>query len=137
MLAGQSPADVARMLASHRVDVIGVNCGVGPQSTLDAVSQMALPLFAAPLGHAERWCAQSPRRPLPLLLHMPEYFGEYTRHFVGAGVRLIGGCCGTTPAHVAAMRQALAEGAADTSPMIAFSAPGSMAPPATTPSRPP
>jgi methionine synthase I (cobalamin-dependent)/5,10-methylenetetrahydrofolate reductase len=122
MLAGQSPADVARMLASHRVDVIGVNCGVGPQSTLDAVRQMALPLFAH-LSAMPNAGAPSRLEGRYLYFSTPEYFAEYARHFVGAGVRLIGGCCGTTPAHVAAMRQALTEGAADTSPVVAFSAP--------------
>src|SRR5262249_41836432 len=38
----------------------------------------------------------------------PQYFGEYAHRFVEAGVRLMGGCCGTTPAHIAAMRDALA-----------------------------
>ncbi len=37
----------------------------------------------------------------------PEYFGEYARRFVEAGVRLVGGCCGTTPDHIRAMRRSL------------------------------
>jgi homocysteine S-methyltransferase len=121
MLAGQSPAEVARTLASHRVDVIGVNCGVGPQSTLDAVGQMALPLFAQ-LSAMPNAGAPSRLEGRYLYFSTPEYFGEYTRHFLGAGVRLIGGCCGTTPAHIAAMKQALAEGADDATPTITFSA---------------
>ena len=122
MLAGQTPAEVARMLASHRVDVIGVNCGVGPQSTLDAVGQMALPLFAH-LSAMPNAGAPSRLEGRYLYFSTPEYFAEYTRHFVGAGVRLIGGCCGTTPAHVAAMRQALVEGADSATPTITFTAP--------------
>lgn len=122
MLAGQTPAEVARLLASHRVDVIGVNCGVGPQSTLDAVGQMALPLFAH-LSAMPNAGAPSRLEGRYLYFSTPEYFAEYARHFAGAGVRLIGGCCGTTPAHITAMRQALAEGAADSTPTIAFTAP--------------
>src|SRR5829696_7126544 len=112
LLTGENPADVARLLASFQVDVIGVNCGVGPQSTLDAVRQMALPLFAQTSAMPN---AGAPSRLEGRYLYFstPEYFAEYARRFVDAGVRLIGGCCGTTPAHVAAMKQALAEHAAD------------------------
>src|SRR5688572_27004413 len=122
LLTGESPADVARLLASFQVDVIGVNCGVGPQSTLDAVRQMALPLFAQTSAMPN---AGAPSRLEGRYLYFstPEYFAEYARRFVDAGVRLIGGCCGTTPAHVAAMKQALTEQAADAPPTIAFSAP--------------
>jgi methionine synthase / methylenetetrahydrofolate reductase(NADPH) len=122
LLTGESPADVARLLASFQVDVIGVNCGVGPQSTLDAVRQMALPLFAQTSAMPNAG-APSRQEGRYLYFSTPEYFAEYTRRFVDAGVRLIGGCCGTTPAHVAAMKQALTEQAADAPPTIAFSAP--------------
>jgi homocysteine S-methyltransferase len=122
LLTGEGPADVARLLASFQVDVIGVNCGVGPQSTLDAVRQMALPLFAQTSAMPNAG-APSRQEGRYLYFSTPEYFAEYTRRFVDAGVRLIGGCCGTTPAHVAAMKQALAEQAADAPPVIAFSAP--------------
>jgi homocysteine S-methyltransferase len=130
LLTGEGPADVARLLASFQVDVIGVNCGVGPQSTLDAVRQMALPLFAQTSAMPN---AGAPSRLEGRYLYFstPDYFAEYTRRFVDAGVRLIGGCCGTTPAHVAAMKQALTERAADAPPTIAFSAP------ATAPAAPP
>jgi methionine synthase / methylenetetrahydrofolate reductase(NADPH) len=135
LLTGESPAEVARLLASFQVDVIGVNCGVGPQSTLDAVRQMALPLFAQTSAMPN---AGAPSRLEGRYLYFstPEYFAEYARRFVDAGVRLIGGCCGTTPAHVAAMKQALAEQAADAPPTLllsghaAFSAPASPPPPA-------
>jgi len=129
LLTGENPADVARLLASFQVDVIGVNCGVGPQSTLDAVRQMALPLFAQTSAMPN---AGAPSRLEGRYLYFstPEYFAEYARRFVDAGVRLIGGCCGTTPAHVAAMKQALSEQAADAPPTIAFSAPPAPPPPA-------
>ena len=127
LLTGENPADVARLLASFQVDVIGVNCGVGPQSTLDAVRQMALPLFAQTSAMPN---AGAPSRLEGRYLYFstPEYFAEYARRFADAGVRLIGGCCGTTPAHVAAMKQALAEQAADAPPTIAFSAPPAATP---------
>jgi homocysteine S-methyltransferase len=122
LLTGESPADVARLLASFQVDVIGVNCGIGPQSTLDAVQQMALPLFAQ-LSAMPNAGAPNRLEGRYQYYSTPEYFAEYARRFVDAGVRLIGGCCGTTPAHVLAMKQALAEQATDAPPKITFSAP--------------
>lgn len=121
LLTGEAPVDVARLLASFQVDVIGVNCGVGPQSTLDAVQQMALPLFAQ-LSAMPNAGAPSRMEGRYVYYSTPEYFGEYARRFADAGVRLIGGCCGTTPAHIAAMKKALAEQAADAPVKIAFSA---------------
>src|SRR5215207_8005586 len=120
LLTGENPSDVARLLATFQVDVIGVNCGVGPQSTLDAVRQMALPLFAQTSAMPN---AGAPSRLEGRYLYFstPEYFAEYARRFVDAGVRLIGGCCGTTPAHVAAMKRALAVQAPDAPPKITFS----------------
>jgi homocysteine S-methyltransferase len=117
LLTGEGPADVARLLASFQVDVIGVNCGVGPQSTLDAVQQMALPLFAQ-LSAMPNAGAPSRLEGRYLYFSTPEYFAEYARRFVDAGVRLIGGCCGTTPAHITAMKQALAEQAEDAPPTL-------------------
>lgn len=122
LLTGESPADVARLLASFQVDVIGVNCGIGPQSTLDAVQQMALPLFAQ-LSAMPNAGAPNRLEGRYQYYSTPEYFAEYARRFVDAGVRLIGGCCGTTPAHVLAMKQALTEQATDAPPKITFSAP--------------
>jgi methionine synthase I (cobalamin-dependent)/5,10-methylenetetrahydrofolate reductase len=121
LLTGEGPGDVARLLASFQVDVIGVNCGVGPQSTLDAVEQMALPLFAQ-LSAMPNAGAPSRLEGRYLYYSTPEYFAEYARRFASAGVRLIGGCCGTTPAHIAAMKQALAEQVVDAPPSIAFTA---------------
>ena len=121
LLTGETPADVARLLTSFQVDVIGVNCGVGPQSTLDAVQQMALPLFAQ-LSAMPNAGAPSRLEGRYLYFSTPEYFAEYARRFVDAGVKLIGGCCGTTPAHVAAMKQALTEQADAAPKTIAFSA---------------
>jgi homocysteine S-methyltransferase len=116
-LAGQSPARVARVLATAGADVIGCNCSVGPAGILDAVQEMQATLRG--LG-AERdgppYLAAQPNAGLPtrieqrfIYVSTPAYFADYARRFVGAGVRLIGGCCGTTPRHIAAMRAALDE----------------------------
>jgi methionine synthase / methylenetetrahydrofolate reductase(NADPH) len=108
MLTGEGPAEVARVLAGHQVDVIGVNCGVGPQSTLDAIREMALPLFAR-LSAMPNAGAPTRQEGRFVYVSTPEYFAEYARRFVDAGVTLLGGCCGTTPQHIKAMRAALDE----------------------------
>jgi methionine synthase / methylenetetrahydrofolate reductase(NADPH) len=108
-LAGATPADVVNALAALRVDAVGVNCGVGPQAALEAIQHMRLltqtPLSAMPnAGHPT---TQGGRQ---IYVATPEYFADYTRRFVEAGVSIVGGCCGTTPAHIAAMRVALGRG---------------------------
>jgi methionine synthase / methylenetetrahydrofolate reductase(NADPH) len=111
-LAGATPDAMVALLDELRVDVLGVNCGVGPQTALDAIQQMRsltrTPLSAMPnAGHPT---TQGGRQ---IYVSTPEYFAEYARRFSEAGVAIIGGCCGTTPAHIAAMRSALPrEGAA-------------------------
>lgn len=107
-LTGVGPREVAAALSELRVAVAGTNCGVGPQLALDVVQQMAvqrdLPLSALPnAGFPSRVEGRY------LYFSTPEYFAEYARRFAQVGVSLIGGCCGTTPAHIAAMRRALDE----------------------------
>jgi homocysteine S-methyltransferase len=117
-LSGQSAVRVAAVLGDLGVDVIGANCSVGPIATLDALQEMitatkdldgstdtASPLFSA-----------QPNAGLPtrignrfFYVATPDYCADYAVRFAQAGVRLIGGCCGTTPHHIAAMRKALDE----------------------------
>jgi methionine synthase I (cobalamin-dependent)/5,10-methylenetetrahydrofolate reductase len=104
---GQTPEGVAQTLDLLGVDVIGANCGVGPQGTLRVVERMARvterPLVAQPnAGLPEKVAGRL------LYLSSPEYVAEYAVKMARAGVHLVGGCCGTTPAHIAAMAEALA-----------------------------
>ncbi len=107
-LLGYAAAEVALALARLDVDVIGVNCSGGPAQVLRLLAEMKeavpnLPLAAAPnAGWPEH--RDSGRVFYPAT---PAYFGDYARAFVEAGARLVGGCCGTTETHIAAMRQAL------------------------------
>jgi homocysteine S-methyltransferase len=105
-LTGRTPSEVAAALAELDVQVFGVNCGLGPQLALDVIRQMRAP--------AECYLSAQPNAGFPSRLEgrfiyysTPEYFAEYARRFAEAGVHLIGGCCGTTPSHIAAMRRAL------------------------------
>lgn len=103
---GESPETVVDRLSAAGADVIGANCSVGPKPMLEAVSRMARPgaiLAAMPN-------AGLPQSVEGRLLYMAsaEYFGKYARRFVKAGVRLLGGCCGTTPEHVRQMKREVA-----------------------------
>lgn len=114
-LANQTPFEVARTLRDLHVEVIGVNCSIGPQGTLDIIKQMAVILDGD--TRAQRpWLAAQPNAGLPgridgryVYLSTPAYFADYAVRLAEAGVTLIGGCCGTTPAHIAAMAKALSE----------------------------
>jgi methionine synthase I (cobalamin-dependent)/5,10-methylenetetrahydrofolate reductase len=111
-LAGQTPARVAFALAELGANVVGANCSVGPSGTLDVVEEMAVAAQRLP----QVALSAQPNAGLPsrieqrfLYVSTPEYFADYAQRFAAAGVRLIGGCCGTTPRHILAMRQALGD----------------------------
>jgi homocysteine S-methyltransferase len=127
--SGSTPSEAARALAGMGVDVIGTNCSIGPAGTLDAILEMVMSLGSAGEATAEAdsgvispasakkpiWFSAQPNAGLPARVEnrflygsTPGYFAEYARNFAEAGVTVIGGCCGTTPAHIAAMRDALA-----------------------------
>jgi methionine synthase / methylenetetrahydrofolate reductase(NADPH) len=117
--SGSTPSDAALALLGMGVDVIGTNCSIGPAGTLDAIEEMMASLRSQRNDGSPHtkpvWFSAQPNAGLPTRVEnrflygsTPHYFAEYARHFAEAGVRLIGGCCGTTPAHIAAMRDALA-----------------------------
>jgi len=106
-LAGQTAREAVERLRGLGIAVLGTNCNLGPQATLDTVEELArlssgLPLSAQPN-------AGLPRRVAGRFLYGagPEYLADYARRYADAGATLIGGCCGTTPAHTRAMRAAL------------------------------
>ena len=109
---GHTPEQVVHFLRDLNVDVIGVNCSVGPALVLRVIqrmrkalgSQNGMPLSAQPNAG---WPTRTGER----LMYQatPDYFGEYGLAFVEAGAAIIGGCCGTNPGHVAAMRAALSD----------------------------
>ncbi|NCP96153.1 MAG: bifunctional homocysteine S-methyltransferase/methylenetetrahydrofolate reductase [Nitrospirae bacterium CG2_30_70_394] len=103
---GTPAEEFARALDQAGAEVIGVNCSVGPAPMLETIERIAAvtgrPLSAQPN-------AGLPRNVDDRLIYMssPEYFAEYARNFVRAGVKIVGGCCGTGPAHIRAMRSAI------------------------------
>ena len=110
-LDGSTPETFTPRLEEWGADVIGCNCSVGPVDMLDAIERVrqltALPLAAQPNAGVPR--SVEGRN---IYLCSPEYMASYARKFVTAGVRLIGGCCGTTPDHIRVMKSALRVGEA-------------------------
>src|SRR5262245_31789262 len=110
-LDGSTPETFTPKLEEWGADVIGCNCSVGPVAMLDAIERVractSLPLSALPNAGIPR--SVEGRN---IYLCSPEYMASYARKFVAAGVRLIGGCCGTTPDHIRMMKSALRAGEA-------------------------
>ena len=110
-LAGVHAGDAVDRLCSLGVVAAGANCGLGPQAALAALGEMSanangLPLTAQPnVGLPSR---SGGRIVYPHAT--PDYFAEFAARARSQGAKLIGGCCGTTPAQIAAIRAAVEEG---------------------------
>lgn len=104
---GDGPEKVARTLLQAGADVIGVNCSGGPAQLLRLLKAMHAAAPAAKLWVKPNagWPEQVGGR--IMYPADPEYFGDYALAFCEAGANIVGGCCGTTPQHIAAMRAAL------------------------------
>jgi len=103
---GTLPEDFTRQLDEWGADVIGLNCSVGPAIVLETLERMA-PLTTRKLSAL-------PNAGLPrtvdgrnFYLCSPEYMASYARRFIETGARLVGGCCGTTPEHIRAIKAAV------------------------------
>ena len=106
-LGGETPREVATVLSALPVAMVGTNCTIGPQRMLtvaeDLVRYASVPVSAQPN-------AGQPRRTGPRSFEFSidgDYFARYFRRFADAGVSLVGGCCGTTPAHIRAAADAV------------------------------
>jgi len=99
---GVTVEDVAQSLDAFGADIIGLNCSVGPQIILDAIEKM-VPVTRRKLSAQPN--AGMPRDVSGRSMYMasPEYMATYAHHLVQAGAKIVGGCCGTTPEHIAAM----------------------------------
>ncbi|MCU0489841.1 MAG: bifunctional homocysteine S-methyltransferase/methylenetetrahydrofolate reductase [Anaerolineales bacterium] len=113
-ILGDAPARVALQLYESGADAIGVNCSGGPAQIWRILRQMRQALAAQTDVTQMPYFSVMPNAGWPeqvggriMYPANPEYFGEYALAFCEAGARIVGGCCGTTPQHIAAMRQAL------------------------------
>jgi len=102
-LDGSTPEQAAHRLTAAGADAIGCNCSVGPATVLTAIERMrpetALPLVAMPNAGMPRNIEGR-----NIYLTSPEYLARFARKAIRAGANWVGGCCGTTPAHIRAMR---------------------------------
>ena len=124
---GVGAAEAARRLGELDVAAVGTNHGAGPHAALTAVAAMegcGLPLAALPnVGLAS---LSGGRVIFPHAT--PDYFGEFAAQAVALGARIVGGCCGTTPAQIEAIRDALATGREPADPFVADERELSLAP---------
>ncbi|HWQ04721.1 MAG TPA: bifunctional homocysteine S-methyltransferase/methylenetetrahydrofolate reductase [Longilinea sp.] len=106
-LLGDDPVKVARTMHAYGADVIGVNCSGGPNQLLrilKAMQEAVLDGHFSVMPNAG-WPQQVGGR--IMYPAEPEYFGEYALSLWNAGATVLGGCCGTTPEHIASMAHAL------------------------------
>jgi methionine synthase I (cobalamin-dependent)/5,10-methylenetetrahydrofolate reductase len=105
-LDGAAPDAFVPEIERHGADVVGVNCSVGPAAMLETIERMA--------GVSRSRLSAQPNAGRPreiegrnIYLCSPEYMASYARRFINAGVRLVGGCCGTTPEHIRHIKMAV------------------------------
>ncbi len=96
---GTSPEVFTPRLDQWGADVIGLNCSVGPQTILEAIEKMR--------QHTSRKLSAQPNAGMPrdvqgrqMYMCSPEYMAKYAKRLINSGVKLVGGCCGTTPEHI-------------------------------------
>ena len=100
---GTDTETFTREMDSWPVDAIGLNCSVGPKAALETVEEM--------MGYSQKPMSVMPNAGVPqrvegrnIYLCSPEYMAQYARRMLWSGVRIIGGCCGTTPEHIKLIR---------------------------------
>jgi methionine synthase / methylenetetrahydrofolate reductase(NADPH) len=110
-LDGTPPEKFGPELVRRGAHVVGVNCSVGPAAMLETIERINAavdaPLAAQPNAGKPRHIEGR-----TIYLSSPEYMASYARRFSATGVRLVGGCCGTTPEHIRLMKLAVGAGAA-------------------------
>src|SRR5947207_4011065 len=106
MLFGATPEVFTTKLASWGANVIGLNCGVGPAIVLNAIEKMR--------ALTDKKLSAQPNAGLPrdvggrqIYMCSPEYMAEYSRRIIQAGASFVGGCCGSTPAHIKMIADAI------------------------------
>ncbi|MBN1900909.1 bifunctional homocysteine S-methyltransferase/methylenetetrahydrofolate reductase [Candidatus Sumerlaeota bacterium] len=103
---GFTPNQVVSELSKTPIQAVGFNCSVGPAGMLEAVQAArgatSLPLSCQPnAGFPQKIEGRT------LYLATPEYFAEFTKRFIQSGVNIVGSCCGSTPAHTRAIKNAV------------------------------
>ncbi|MEK6795592.1 MAG: homocysteine S-methyltransferase family protein [Spirochaetota bacterium] len=106
-MMGVSPADAARELVAAGADIIGTNCGNGIRGMIDVVTEMRTVDTATPvLVHANAGLPKNVNG-VDVFPETPEEMASQIPALLKAGANIVGGCCGTTPAHIRAMKKAV------------------------------
>ena len=105
-LDGVAPERFVPELQQQGANIVGLNCSVGPAAMLETIERMAQ---VASVRLSAQPNAGSPREVegRNIYLCSPEYMASYARRFINNGVRLVGGCCGTTPDHIRQIKTAV------------------------------
>jgi methionine synthase / methylenetetrahydrofolate reductase(NADPH) len=105
-LDGAAPEQFAPELERRGAHVVGVNCSIGPAPMLETIDRLAQATHARLSAQPN---AGKPRdiEGRNIYLSSPEYMASYARRFVARGVRMVGGCCGTTPEHIRQIKSAV------------------------------
>lgn len=105
-IRGSSPLEVLEAAQELKLDVLGANCSVGPQRIYDFVALLHgmtdIPLSALPNAGLPKY-----NEGRFFYVSSPEYFAEYCGKLLNLGISIVGGCCGTTPDHIRAMRRVI------------------------------
>lgn len=113
-LLGATPEDVVRLLnelGDEMPDVIGINCGAGPGPTFDSLLRLTNAVKTMKLQDRLTFsCLPNAGQPSlmggrPMFMSKPHYCASYVEPYLRAGARIVGGCCGTTPEHIKAMKE--------------------------------
>lgn len=106
LLSGETLERFVKTISQYQVDAIGINCSEGPKLMLESLERLR-ELITLPLS-------VQPNAGLPqniggrnLYMTSPEYMAEYAKRFIQTGASIVGGCCGTNPTHIKAIRRAV------------------------------
>ncbi|MCD6115437.1 bifunctional homocysteine S-methyltransferase/methylenetetrahydrofolate reductase [bacterium] len=103
---GLSAEDISVRLCKTEADIAGMNCAVGPKSMLENLEKF-IPFCTKPVSVMPNAGRARFIEGRTIYMSTPEYFGIYTRRFIDAGARIIGGCCGTNPDHIKKMAESI------------------------------
>ncbi|NUN10405.1 MAG: bifunctional homocysteine S-methyltransferase/methylenetetrahydrofolate reductase [Ignavibacteriaceae bacterium] len=106
LISGAPLSRFIEKIEEYNVDVVGLNCSVGPKLMLDALEELRsrtnLPISVQPnAGFPQSIGGRN------IYLTSPEYIAEYAKRFIQTGASIVGGCCGTNPSHIRAIRRAV------------------------------
>jgi homocysteine S-methyltransferase len=106
MLSGATLASFVAAVLDFQPDVVGMNCSVGPKAMMEALEELKtlthLPISVQPNAGLPQTVGGR-----NIYMSSPEYMAEYSKRFIQAGASVVGGCCGTDPTHIKAIRRAV------------------------------